>query len=255
MESRTPPTDVVGRAVAVLLEIGATAEGVTLTEVARRVGLPASTTHRLANRLADEGLVQFDAARKRYLPGLRLFELGQRAARGLDFAGTAEPVMRKVTAATGEATLMSVLDGNEHVYVHYVDGPEPVGVRSEPGARGPLHATSMGKVLIAFSPDAERERLLAEVDLVRHGPNSVTDREVLRNQVETVRAQGYALVDEEHHAGLRAVAVPIMRPGGSVFAALSTAAPAFRRSLADLEAMVPTLRTAAAELAVRLPAS
>ncbi|WP_319922844.1 IclR family transcriptional regulator, partial [Streptomyces griseiscabiei] len=114
--------------------------------------------------------------------------------------------------------------------------------------------TSMGKVLMAFAPDDVRADLLDRVELTPHGPNSVTDRDILRAQVARAAELGYATADEEHHAGLRAVAVPILRPDGTVFAALSTAAPAFRRSLDDLVAMVPLLRSAADELGVRLPA-
>jgi DNA-binding IclR family transcriptional regulator len=129
--------------------------------------------------------VEFQADGKRCKPGLRLFQLGRQAGQVYGFAGTALPVMQRVTRQTEEATLMSVLDGTRHLYVHYVDGPLTVGVCSDPGRHGPLHCTSMGKVLMAFAPEL-----------------------------------GHATADEEHHAGLRAVAVPILRPDGTVFAAL-----------------------------------
>ncbi|MFJ2442346.1 MULTISPECIES: IclR family transcriptional regulator [unclassified Streptomyces] len=247
------PADVVGRAVRLLLLVGDHPHGITLSELARESGVPVSTSHRLVNTLCREGLVEFEPAGKRYRPGLRLFQLGQQAGRAYGFAGTALPVMQRVTRQTEEATLMSVLDGTRHLYVHYVDGPLTVGVRSEPGRHGPLHCTSMGKVLMAFAPDAVRDDLLDRVDLTPHGPNSITDRDQLREAVRLAAERGYATADEEHHPGLRAVAVPILRPGGDVFAALSTAAPAFRRTLDDLVAMVPLLRSAATELGARLP--
>ncbi|AKG43805.1 IclR family KdgR transcriptional regulator [Streptomyces xiamenensis] len=253
-ESSAVPADVVGRAIRLLVLVGEHPHGITLSELSRASGVPVSTAHRLVNSLAREGLVDFEASGKRYKPGLRLFQLGQQAGQAYGFAGTALPVMRRVTERTEEATLMSVLDGNRHLYVHYVDGPLPVGVRSEPGRHGPLHCTSMGKVLMAFAPEEVREDLLERVELTPYGPHSITDRDVLRAEVARAAAQGYATADEEHHAGLRAVAVPILRPDGSLFACLSTAAPAFRRSLDDLVALVPVLREAATELGVRLPA-
>lgn len=248
------PTDVVGRAIRLLVLVGEHPHGITLSVLARESGVPVSTAHRLVNSLCREGLVEFESEDKRYRPGLRLFQLGQQAGQAYGFAGTALPVMQRVTRQTEEATLMSVLDGARHLYVHYVDGPLPVGVRSEPGRHGPLHCTSMGKVLMAFAPADVRADLLDRVELTPHGPNSITDREVLREEVARAAERGYATADEEHHAGLRAVAVPILRPGGTVFAALSTAAPAFRRSLDDLVTMVPLLQAAASELGVRLPA-
>ncbi|MPY59420.1 IclR family transcriptional regulator [Streptomyces spongiae] len=254
MSTSEVPTDVVGRAIRLLVLVGEHPHGITLSVLARESGVPVSTAHRLVNSLCREGLVEFEATDKRYRPGLRLFQLGQQAGQAYGFAGTALPVMQRVTRQTEEATLMSVLDGARHLYVHYVDGPLPVGVRSEPGRHGPLHCTSMGKVLMAFAPDDVRADLLDHVDLTPHGPNSITDREVLRDDVARAAERGYATADEEHHPGLRAVAVPILRPDGGLFAALSTAAPAFRRSVDDLVAMVPLLQAAASELGVRLPA-
>jgi DNA-binding IclR family transcriptional regulator len=253
MSTSEVPVDVVGRAIRLLVLVGEHPHGITLSDLARRSGVPVSTSHRLVNSLCREGLVEFEPVGKRYKPGLRLFQLGQQAGQVYEFAGTALPVMRRVTQQTEEATLMSVLDGAQHLYVHYVDGPEPVGVRSEPGRHGPLHCTSMGKVLMAFAPDDVRAGLLKSVDLTPHGPNSITDRAVLREEVALAAERGYATADEEHHRGLRAVAVPILRPDGSLFAALSTAAPAFRRSMDDMVAMVPQLQAAAAELGARLP--
>ena len=252
--SPVPPIDVVGRAMRLLIHIGEHPMGISLTDLARATGIAPSTTHRLANALGRDGLVHFDPVSKRYQPGLRLFELGQKAGQVYGFAGTALPVMQRVTSQTQEATLMSVLDGMEHLYVHYVDGPQPVGVRSEPGRHGPLYATSMGKVLVAFSPDDVREELLQKAPLQPAGPNAITDRDAWRREIGLVRGRGYATADEEHHAGLRAVAVPILRADGNVFAALSTAAPAYRKSLQDLADLVPVLKQAAAELATRLPA-
>lgn len=253
MSTSEAPVDVVGRAIRLLVLVGEHPQGITLSDLARKSGVPVSTSHRLVNSLRREGLVEFEPVGKRYKPGLRLFQLGQQAGRGYGFAGTALPVMQRVTQQTEEATLMSVLDGAQHLYVHYVDGPQPVGVRSEPGRHGPLHCTSMGKVLMAFAPDDVRAGLLESVALTPHGPNSVTDRAVLRDEVALAAERGYATADEEHHRGLRAVAVPILRPDGGVFAALSTAAPAFRRSMDDMRAMVPVLQAAADELGARLP--
>jgi len=248
------PADVVGRAIRLLVLVGEHPHGITLSALARESGVAVSTAHRLVNSLCREGLVEFEPAGKRYKPGLRLFQLGQQAGQAYGFAGTALPVMQRVTRQTEEATLMSVLDGTRHLYVHYVDGPLPVGVRSEPGRHGPLHCTSMGKVLMAFAPEDVRADLLDRVDLTPYGPNSITDRDTLREEVARAAELGYATADEEHHRGLRAVAVPVLRPGGGVFAALSTAAPAFRRDMDDLVAMVPLLQSAASELGVRLPA-
>lgn len=245
--------DMVVKALRVLSLLGEHPDGMGLSEVARAAGHPVSTTHRLLSSLAGEGFVRVDLASRRYSLGLRLFELGQRVSHARGFAGVALPVMQRLSGETGEPTLMSVLDGHNQVYVHSVRGSRQVQVRGEPGGRGPLHCTSMGKCLIAFAPPAERDRLVAELALAALAPRTITDRAAFAREIDTVRERGYAIADEEHEAGIRAVGVPVCGPDGVAIAALSTAAPAFRASMAELERFVPALRAAARELAAALP--
>lgn len=253
MTGPVPAGDMVGKALRLLVLLGDEPDGLGLSDLARRAGYPVSTTHRLLASLAREGFVSTDPER-RWSLGLRLFELGQRVSHARGFAGVALPVMERLAAQVGEPTLMSVLEGDRQLYVHYVEGVrQQVQITGEPGELGPLHCTSMGKVLIAFAAAADRERLVDTVSLERLGPNTITDRDRFREEIEKVHAQGWAVADEEHEAGIRAVGVPILGPDGVAIAALSTAAPAFRATMTQLEAHVPLLQKAAAELAAALP--
>src|SRR6185369_11253696 len=116
--------------------------------------------------------------------------------------------MQNLSAETREASLMSVLDGDRQLYVHYVDGPQQVSVIGEPGKHGPVHSTAMGKVLVAFAAPDVREHLLETVDLPATGPNTITDRDAWRAEIARVQRDGYAVADEEHEGGIRAVGVP-----------------------------------------------
>ncbi|GAA5156895.1 MULTISPECIES: IclR family transcriptional regulator [Amycolatopsis] len=243
--------DMVGKALHVLSLLGEHPEGVGLSELARRAGYPVSTTHRLLSSLQDHGFARSDPGSKRYALGLRLFELGQQVSHARGFAGVALPVLRALTEQTGEPTLMAVLDGHHQVYVHSVQGPRQIQIRGEPGRRGPLHCTSMGKCLVAFAP--HREELVASLELAALAPRTITSRAEFAREIESVRARGYAVADEEHEVGIRAVGVPVLGPDGCAIAALSTAAPAYRTSVAELEAFVPALRAAARELGAVLP--
>lgn len=111
----------------------------------------------------------------------------------------------------------------------------------------------MGKCLIAFAPDEVRAELVEELELTPLGPATITDRARFREEIDRVREQGYAVSDEEHEAGIRAVGVPIVGPGGTALAALSTPAPAYRVTMRELTGSLPFLLEAAAELAVLLP--
>ncbi len=247
--------DMVGKALRVLKAIGeGSLEGVTLTEVAKATGFPLSTAHRLAGTLVREGFVDVDESTRRYRVGLAVFALAQRVSAGRGFDEIALPVLRRLSMQTQESVLMSVLDKDGQLYVAHVQGPLQLNVIGDPGTRGPIHCTSMGKVLIAFAPAPVREHLVATLELTRLGPNTITDRVGFAAGIEAVRAGGYAISDEEHEVGVRAVGVPVLGADGNAIAAISVAAPAFRRSVADLVGMVPALQDAAHELSLTLPA-
>ena len=162
--------------------------------------------------------------------------------------------MEAVSNTTREATLLSVLDGPYKLYVHYAKGPQQVSVIGEPGRRGPLHCTAMGKCLVAFAPRALRADLVENLALTREGPNSITDREKFREEIASVRARGHAISDQEREAGIRAIGVPIQSANGTALAALSTAAPAYRADVELLLEFLPALVPAAREIASQLPA-
>nr|WP_215542617.1 IclR family transcriptional regulator [Amycolatopsis sp. CA-230715] len=245
--------DMVSKALRLLSMLGDYPDGVALSDLSRATGFPVSTTHRLLSSLQEQGFVRSDPASKRYALGLRLFELGQQVSHARGFAGVALPVMHEVSERTGEPTLMAVLDGHHQVYVHAVRGRQQVQIRGEPGRRGPVHCTSMGKCLIAFAPAEVRARLVAEVELAGLAPGTITDRAAFEAEIDRVRERGFAIADEEHEPGIRAVGVPVTGPDGIAIAAVSTAAPAYRMSVGELEEFVPVLREAARELAALLP--
>jgi DNA-binding IclR family transcriptional regulator len=246
-------TDMVGKALGLLVLLGDEPRGASAAELSRRAELPFSTTYRLLGSLTRDGFVDYEPDGRRYHLGLRVFQLGQRVSNHHGFAGTALPILRRVTEKTGEATILSVRDGNHHLTVNKVDGPQTFRVTSDPGHLGALHTTSVGKALVAFAEEAERKRLVEELELEPLTEFSITDREAFRSEIEQVRRRGYAVMDEENELGMRAVAVPVFNAQGYAFASLATAVPVFRLGLEDLVALVPVLQEAAAELSARLP--
>ena len=246
-------TDMVGKALGLLVLLGDEPRGASAAEISRRAELPFSTTYRLLGSLTRDGFVDYEPDGRRYHLGLRVFQLGQRVSNHHGFAGTAMPVLRRVTEQTGEATILSVRDGHHHLTVNKVDGPQMFRVTSDPGHLGSLSTTAVGKVLVAFAEDAERERLLEDLPLDQLTEKSIADRGAFRAEIEKVRRQGYAVMDEENEMGMRAVAVPLLNSQGHAFASLATAVPVFRMGLEELAACVPLLQEAAAELAARLP--
>jgi DNA-binding IclR family transcriptional regulator len=246
-------TDMVGKALGLLVLLGDEPRGASAAELSRKAELPFSTTYRLLGSLTRDGFVDYEPEGRRYHLGLRIFQLGQRVSNHHGFAGAALPVLRRVTEQTGEATILSVRDGHHHLTVNKVDGPKTFRVTSDPGHLGALHTTSVGKALVAFAEDSEREKLVEELELEPLTEFSITDRDAFRAEIEQVRNRGYAVMDQENELGMRAVAVPVFNSQGHAFASLATAVPVFRLSVEELVAHVPLLQEAAAELSARLP--
>lgn len=243
----------VGKALLLLTLLGDYPDGASLSEVARRAGFPLSTAHRLAAALVRDGYARVDETSRRYSLGLQVFSLASRVSHRHGFAGSALPVLRRLAEQTSESALMSVIDGHNQLYVHHVQGRHSVSVSGEPGRRGPLHCTSMGKVLIAFAEDAERKDLLETLELTPFTPHTIVDRQQFRDEIAAVRAQGYAIADEEHETGIRAIGVPVKNLDGATIASVSIAAPAYRVSREKLVDYLPDLNKAAAELTILLP--
>lgn len=236
-----------------LIALGGYPDGVGLSDLARQVGMPVSTAHRLLATLLAFGFVHVDVEHKRYSLGLRLFELSHQVASVRKLSEVALPVMRRIVEATTETTLMSVLDGNEMMYLERLDSPQPVRVRGSIGGRGPLYCTAMGKSLLAFQPDDVREAILSQLQLERMTPHTIIDRAELRHELERTRERHYATADEEHEIGVRSVGVPVLDVRGRAIAAICITAPAFRVTLEKLTYNVPLLRKAAQEIAIQLP--
>ncbi|MCM2579995.1 IclR family transcriptional regulator [Streptomyces meridianus] len=253
MPDSAAPSDMVGKALHVLGMLGRYPSGAVLSELARTSGFPTSTCYRLLKSLARDRFVEFDPRTKRYTLGLRVYQLGQSVSQAHGFTGIALPVMRRLAELTREAVLMAVPDGDRMIYIHHVQGPQQVSVQGEPGRHGPLHCTSMGKVLVAFSPEREREHLLESIELTPLGPNAIVERSAFRAEIDRTRTEHHAVADEEHEPGIRALGVPILGADGTARAALSVAAPAYRMDLPELLRLRPALTNAAQELAVLLP--
>ena len=126
----------VGKALGLLVLLGDEPRGASAAEISRRAELPFSTTYRLLGSLTRDGFVDYEPDGRRYHLGLRVFQLGQRVSNHHGFAGTALPILRRVTEETGEATILSVRDGIHHLTVNKVDGPQTFRVTSDPGHLG-----------------------------------------------------------------------------------------------------------------------
>jgi DNA-binding IclR family transcriptional regulator len=233
---------VTSRALAVLDAFDASAPRLTLSEIAERSGTPLTTAHRLLAELTGWGALS-RRADGRYEIGRKLWDLGLLAPVSLELRQLAAPFLLDVHTATRDTVHLAVRDGLVALYVERISGRESVPVVSQVGSRLPLHATGVGKVLLAAAPDeVVAEALAAPARATRH---TVVDPGRLRRELAEVRRRGWARTAEEMSLGTLSVAVPVTaeRDGGAVVvAALGIVVPSHRR---DLQRLVPVLAVAA----------
>ena len=207
------------RGLAVIRAFDASAPELTLSEVARATGLTRAAARRFLLTLADLGYVRTDGRLFALSP--RVLELGYAYLSSLSLPEVAEPHLERLVAEVHESSSVSVLDGEDVVYVARVPTARIMRVAISVGTRFPAHATSMGRVLLAGLPDDALEEFLAGADLPRLTARTVSTADALRRELRRVRAQGWALVDQELEEGLRSVAAPIRDRSGDVIAAIT----------------------------------
>nr|WP_214662144.1 IclR family transcriptional regulator [Streptomyces polyasparticus] len=212
----------------------------SLTEIGRRAGLPLATAHRLAGVLTRWGALERDASGC-YRIGLRLWELGALAPRGVALRQAAQPFLEDLYEATHENVQLAVRDGADVVYIERISGRTAVGVLSQVGARWPLHATGVGLVLLAYAGAALQEEVYGK-PLVAFTPYTVTDPGRLRRMLAEVRRTGCAVSDRQITDDALSVAAPVRGPGGDVIAAVSVVVHA---DGAPTRALIPAVQVAA----------
>ncbi|WP_116141925.1 IclR family transcriptional regulator [Trinickia diaoshuihuensis] len=210
-----------------LVELMAASElGLGVSQLAQSLDLPRATVYRLLKTLIQrEWIVQEDKA---YRLSLRLTGLFQGVGAGAQaaLAERVKPLLQSLVNETGETAHFAVLDGDRVVYLAKVDSPHPIRMFSQVGWRGPLHATGVGKVLLA-SLEAKLLSRVCDEGLERFTPNTIVEKAKLEAELAQIRKQGYAVDAEELIAGLTCVAVPLLR-GNEVLGAISVAGPTAR---------------------------
>lgn len=241
----------VRNAVRVLKAFSARQSTFGVTELARRLDLSTSTTHRLLTTLASEHLVEQDLQTGRYQLGLAVFDLAAATTAGFDLTEAVLPPMTVLRNRTGETAQVAVLDGREVVYVERLQSPHMLRLFLDVGRRNAAHCTGTGKALLAHLPAAQLDRTLDGWELAAKTARTITDQGQLRRELALVREQGYALNCDEAEVGVMSVAAPIRDAAGTVIAAMSAAGPTPRMQ-PELSAIAHAVVEAAAVSSRRL---
>ena len=218
-----------------------------LSDVARATSISRAAARRFLLTLEQLGYVRQTSGRFALTP--RVLELGYAYLSSLTLPEVAQPHLQRLVEQVQESSSVSVLDGDDVVYVARVPTRRIMSVTISVGTRFPAYATSMGRVLLAGLPDDEVDAKLARADLRKLTARTITSVDDLRDEIKRVRRQGYAIVDEELEAGLRSIAAPVRDAAGAVSAAVNLSAQASRTTVADMKRrLLPRLRETAAAI-------
>lgn len=226
--------------------------GQGITELAEKLQLHKSTTHRLIMVLESSRYVEKDAANGKYRLGSRIIELGLSALSRLDLYQVARPHLRHLVNETGETAHIGVMRDGEIVSLLNCESTQTLRTPSTIGTRHPVHCSSLGKAILAFGMPEELERFLHHRVFERYTRNTITSADLFRKEVESIRRIGYAVDDEEREEGLRCIGAPVFSSSGDTVAAVSIAGPVFRITRDRTSALAAAVMKAAESISASL---
>lgn len=235
----------VGKACGVMDLVAGFGRPVRFAELQAASDLPKATLYRLVQTLTSQRMLDFNADRQTYAPGLRLVRLAHAAWATSSLAPIARPHLDALSGDLGETVHLAQLDGAQVLYVDKRNAREPIEMYSQAGKVGPAYCTGVGKVMLAHLREDEAEDVIAQQSFHRFTDATLTTPEALRDELVDIRAHGYGFDREEHEPGIICVAMPIRSGTGRVLGALSVTSSTARTNLAALEAHVPRLKAAA----------
>ncbi len=237
---------VADRAIEILLSFTNDSPILTANELREANGMSRSTIYRYLTSLRSTGLVAEEPG-KGFKLGPKLIEMARIARQGNSILEIADPFIRELAEECGEVVQLIERVGRQTIILDVIESRHKIGITYLRGQILPSPAGASAKVLIAFAPPDEIDELLGSIKLQPYTPNSIVDPEVLREQLELVRKNGYAFNDEELDEGIRAVAAPIVGRS-AVRYSVSIVGPSFRLTDEKLPGLIAMVKATAAKI-------
>jgi IclR family acetate operon transcriptional repressor len=235
-----------------LLAIIAEADGLSLTSIAQRAGIAPSTAHRILNTLKVSGFVHYDDAHDGYLIGAQAFRVGSAFLRNRKMVDAGRGTMRRLMETSGETVNMAIENDGYVVFISQMECHQSIRAFHRPGARGPMHASSLGKAMLASMSEKAISQHLHRVGMPRLTARTVVDPDALLNELALVRKRGWAFDDQEQAEGLRCVGAAVYNEHGEVIGAISISGPTVRVTDERIGELGPMVKRAAAEVTERI---
>lgn len=219
-----------------------------VTELSKDLDINKSTVSKILSTLENHRYLVKNTGNRKYKLGLRLFELGSLVASQLDLQKEALVYMEELNKKGGETVHLVVMDDFDIVYINKVESPQSLHIGTRVGGRLPAHCTGVGKVLLAALSPEELNIFLKKRPLRRFTPNTIIDPEHLKEGLAQIRAQGYALDNEEFNGGLMCVAAPIKNYSQKIIGAISISGPTNRIREKNLEKLISMVKSTAQKI-------
>jgi DNA-binding IclR family transcriptional regulator len=201
----------------------------SVAEISKKLKYSQSKAYRLVRTLMKYSLLQEDHGTAKYTLGLNALRLGLLAQQQFNISTIARPFMKELSAITKETVLLTAVNGTKGIVLDRVESEEPIRYSLfQPGAIIPLHCGASSKILMAYLPEEEWDRIVKKEGLKRFATNTITDKNKLKAHLREIRRKRYAFSDQEVDKDVRAIAAPILDGKGELVAGLSVAGPAYR---------------------------
>jgi len=248
--SRASFSTTVAKAFSIIEILASCAEaGISLTELSTALDMPKSTAHRYLATLLELRLAERNGV-DRFRLGTKVIELAGSFLASSDLRKESEATLEEMAEKSGETTHLAVPSGAEVVYIAKVESRHTLGMFSHIGARLPMHCTALGKSILAFSGVERLREVLSEPPKPRT-PNTITSEQALRQELDRIRSQGFAIDNEENEVGIRCVGAPIIDYTGRAIAAMSISGPSDRMDRERCMQWGPLLREATMKISKR----
>jgi len=232
------------RAIAIL-KVLAGGDGMSLSELAEASGQAPATVYRVLATYQSHGIVEVDPATQLWFVGQEAFRIGSAFLGRTNLVEQARGVMHALMAETGETANLAIADGGQVVFISQVETHEPIRAFFRPGTRGPIHASGIGKALLAHLPDDAIDRIVRDQGLAAFTPRTITDRGRLATELAAIRDRRWAIDDGERTEGMRCIAAPIFHEFGEAIAGVSISGPTVRMERVDSAEFGARVRAAA----------
>ena len=231
-----------------LLKLLAKESRATLTDLSTKVDMPPSSAYRLLNTMQQHGFAEFDETTQDWMVGVEAFRIGSAFTQRTKLVEASREAMHRLMEETGETSNLAIGDDGDVVFISQVETNHPIRAFFPPGARSAMHASGIGKALLAEMLAPDVEKIVAAKGLEKFTDKTLTSAQTLFADLAETKERGWSFDDEERHPGMRCVASPIYNAFGKAIAGVSVSGPTARFTDLDVSKIGPQVKRAAATI-------